>query len=128
MRRALHALILAALPAAAALAQDAAPAPASHDYPTSERVIYVEACMREHPAGGHYEMLNKCSCALDTIMRSLSYDDYDTLSTVYNAATIGGERGAEFRDAPGMQDKLRQYRKLQADAQKSCMIAPPSPK
>ena len=128
MFRALHAFCLAALPAAAVFAHDAPSAPASHDYPTSERVIYVEACMREHPGGGHYEMLNKCSCALDTIMRSVSYDDYDTLSTVYNAATIGGERGAEFRDAPGMQDKLKQYRKLQADAQKSCMIAPPSPK
>ena len=127
MRRAIQALILATLPASA-LAQDAASAPAPHDYPTSERVIYVEACMREHPAGGHYEMLNKCSCALDTLMRGLSYDDYDTLSTVYNAATIGGERGSEFRDAPGMQDKLKQYRKLQAEAQKSCMIAPPAPK
>jgi len=128
MFRALHAFCLAALPAAAVFAQDAPSAPASHDYPTSERVIYVEACMREHPGGGHYEMLNKCSCALDTIMRSVSYDDYDTLSTVYNAATIGGERGSEFRDAPGMQDKLKQYRKLQAEAQKSCMIAPPAPK
>ncbi len=110
----------------AAHAQDAAPA--AHDYPTSERVIYVEACMREHPAGGHYEMLNKCSCALDFIMRSVAYDDYDTLSTVANAATIGGERGSEFRDAPGMQDKLKQYRKLQAEAQKSCMIPPPAPR
>lgn len=128
MFRALPAFCLAVLPAAAVLAQDAAPAPASHDYPTSERVIYVEACMREHPGGGHYEMLNKCSCALDTLMRRLSYDDYDTLSTVFNAATIGGERGAEFRDAPGMQDKLRQYRKLQAEAQRSCMIAAPASK
>ena len=36
------------------------------DYPTSDRVLFVQACMRDNP-GPHYEMLNKCSCALDKI-------------------------------------------------------------
>jgi hypothetical protein len=119
-----RALLLLALPAFA-FAQEAASAPAAgNDYPTSERVVYVEACMRDHPGSGHYEMLNKCSCALDYIRAKVSFDDYDTLSTVANAATIGGERGSEFRDAPAMQDKVKQFRKLQADAQKSCMFPP----
>jgi len=112
-----------ALPCAA-LAQGAAPAAGSHDYPTAERVLYVEACMRDHP-GAHYEMLNKCSCALDFIARTVTFDDYDTLITVANASTIGGERGSEFRDSPAMQDKLKAFRKLQSDAQRACMIAPP---
>jgi hypothetical protein len=128
MRRShlLTSLVLAAsLHAAAALAQDAnAKAPDPHDYPTSERVLYVEACMRDHP-GPHYEMLNKCACALDFIRAKVSFDDYDTLITVANAATIGGERGSEFRDSPEMQAKVREFRKLQADAQKSCMFPPP---
>jgi hypothetical protein len=110
-----------ALLAGAACAQDAA---ASHDYPTAERVLYVEACMREHP-GGHYEMLNKCSCVLDYIARTLTFDDYDTMHTAVLAATIGGERGSLFRDTPQMQDKIKAFRKLQSDAQASCMIAPP---
>ena len=38
----LRALATAAIAAAAGAAQ-------AHDYPTSERVIYVEACMRDHP-------------------------------------------------------------------------------
>ena len=123
-----RALLLLAVPAVA-LAQEAASAPAGvADYPTSERVIYVEACMRDHPAGGHYEMLNKCSCALDYLRAKVSFDEYDTLSTVANAATIGGERGSEFRDSPQMQDKLKQFRKLQGEAQKSCMIQPPAGK
>lgn len=117
-----RALLLLALPAFA-LAQEAASAPAGgNDYPTSERVVYVEACMRDHPGSGHYEMLNKCSCAMDYIRAKVSFDDYDTLSTVANAATIGGERGSEFRDAPAMQDKVKQFRKLQSEAQKSCMF------
>jgi hypothetical protein len=118
-------LATALLGAATAFAQDAAAkAPDPHDYPTSERVLYVEACMRDHP-GPHYEMLNKCACALDYIRAKVNFDDYDTLITIANAATIGGERGSEFRDSPEMQAKVREFRKLQGDAQKNCMIPPP---
>lgn len=110
----------------AARAQDAgAPARDPHDYPTSERVMYVEACMRTHPELGHYEMLNKCSCALDLIASKVTFDDFDTMNTAFNAATIGGERGSLFRDTPVMQDKIKEFRKLQADVQRSCMIPPP---
>ena len=112
--------------APAARAQDAAaPARDPHDYPTSERVTYVAACMRTHPELGHYEMLSKCSCAIDIIMAKVTFDDFDTMNTAFNAATIGGERGSLFRDTPAMQDKIKEFRKLTADAQKSCMIPPP---
>jgi hypothetical protein len=110
--------------AGAAAAQEAGGA--AHDYPTAERVIWVEACMREHPDAGHYEMLNKCSCALDFIARKLTFDEYDTMHTESLAASIGGERGAVFRDTPEVQDKVKAFRKLQAEAQASCMIAPPA--
>ena len=53
--------------------------------------------MREHP-GPQFEMLNKCSCAVDTIARDLPYDDFVTMSTATNANTIGGERGSYIRD------------------------------
>ena len=121
-------VVFASLAAAAlvARAQDAnAPARDPHDYPNSERVMYVEACMRGHPELGHYEMLNKCSCALDLIASKVTFDDFDTMNTAFNAATIGGERGSLFRDTPVIQDKIKEFRKLQADAQKSCMIPPP---
>ena len=122
----LHAALALALAAAAgaATAQDADRA--SHDYPTAERVIWVEACMREHPDAGHYEMLNKCSCALDFIARRLTFDEYDTMHTESLAASIGGERGAVFRDTPEVQDKIKGFRKLQSEAQASCMIAQPA--
>jgi hypothetical protein len=106
--------------AATALAASACAAQA-HDYPTSERVIYVESCMRDHP-GGHYEMLNKCSCVLDAIASVLSYDDYVEMSTALNANTIGGEGGSVIRDAPLLQDQIKQFKAAQAKAQKSCFI------
>ena len=93
----------------------------AHDYPTSERVIYVEACMRDHP-GGHYEMLNKCSCMLDAIAQGLPYDDYVEMSTAANANSIGGERGSYIRDVPMLQEQIKKYKALQAQAQKSCFI------
>ena len=120
----MHAALAVMLVASSARAQDAAAA--THDYPTAERVMWVEACMREHPGAGHYEMLNKCSCALDAIARKLSFDEYDTMHTATLAASIGGERGAVFRDTPEMQDRIKAFRKLQSEAQASCMIAPPA--
>jgi hypothetical protein len=92
------------------------------DYPTSERVIYVEACMHDHP-GGHYEMLNKCSCVLDRIAVEVPYDDYVTMSTASNATSIGGERGSYIRDVEPLQVQIRKFRQLQAQARKSCFIA-----
>jgi len=99
----------------------------AHDYPTSERVIYVEACMGEHP-GGHYEMLNKCSCVLDAIAREVPYDDYVTMSTAANATSIGGERGNAIRDVEPLQVQVRKFRQLQAQARKNCLFAPDAPR
>jgi hypothetical protein len=95
----------------------------AHDYPTADRVIYVEACMRDNP-GAHYEMLNKCSCALDTIARELPFDDYVSMSTAANANSIGGERGSYIRDVDALQVQIRKFRQLQAKARQSCMIGP----
>jgi len=106
--------------AAAAVAASAGAAQA-HDYPTSERVIYVEACMRDHP-GAHYEMLNKCSCVLDAIAQAVPYDDYVEMSTAANANSIGGERGSYIRDVPMLQEQIKKYKALQAQAQKSCFM------
>ena len=96
----------------------------AHDYPTSERVVYVEACMHDHP-GGHYEMLNKCSCVIDTIAREIPYDDFVTMSTAAKATSIGGERGSYIRDVEPLQVQIRKFRQLQAQARKSCLLDDP---
>ena len=99
----------------------------AYDYPTADRVIYVEACMRDNP-GAHYEMLNKCSCALDTIAREVPFDQYMTMSTASNANSIGGERGSYIRDVESLQVQIRKFRQLQAKARESCMIVPHAPR
>ena len=109
--------IAAALLAAPACAQ-------AHDYPTSERVVYVEACIHDHP-GGHYEMVNKCSCVIDRIAGEVPYDDFVTMSTAAKATTIGGERGSYIRDVESLQVQIRKFRQLQAQARKSCLLDDP---
>ena len=99
----------------------------AHDYPTAERVIFVEACMHERP-GSHYEMLNKCSCVIDAIAREVPYDDYVTMSTATSANSIGGERGNTIRDTEPLQVQIRKFRQLQAQARKGCMLDTHAPR
>ena len=112
------------VPAAAALlllGAFAAPARAANDYPTLDRVVYVEACMAQHP-GPRYEMLSKCSCALDKLASEVSFSDFETMATATNANSIGGERGSEMRDSEAMQNEIKRFRTLQAKAKQSCFI------
>lgn len=106
------------LPALLALAGSAALA---HDYPTADRVVFVQACMRDHP-GPHYEMINKCSCALDKIASELSFEAFTDMTTATNANSIGGERGSYMRDAESIQQSVRKYRQILANAKKGCFI------
>ena len=111
------------LPCLAATLACLAAAPAhAHDYPTSERVVFVQACMRDHP-GPHYEMLNKCSCVIDAIAQELPFDDFVSMSTATNANSIGGERGSYIRDVEAMQQQIRRFRQLQSKAMKGCLLS-----
>ena len=96
----------------------------AHDFPTVDRVLYVQECMRAHP-GPQFEMVNKCSCAIDKVAAELPYDDYVTMSTAANATTIGGERGSYIRDTESLQVLIRKYKALQTQVKKACFILPP---
>ena len=99
----------------------ASAAACANDFPTVDRVLYVQECMRAHP-GPQFEMINKCSCALDALASDVTYDDYVTLSTISKAMSIGGERGGTIRDAPSLEAQAKRYRELQTKAEKGCFI------
>jgi hypothetical protein len=101
----------------------ASAAACANDFPTVDRVLYVQECMRAHP-GPQFEMASKCSCALDALARDVKYDDYVTLSTISKAISIGGERGGAMRDTPSLEPQAKRYRELQAKAEKGCFINP----
>jgi hypothetical protein len=108
------------LPLAAATAQ-------AHEYPTVERVLWVQECMRAHP-GPQFEMVNKCSCALDALARDVSLDDFMTMTTATNANSIGGERGNSIRDTEVMQVQIKRWRELQGKAKSGCFINSAGPR
>lgn len=91
------------------------------EYSTVERFLYVQECMRDHP-GQHYEMVNKCACAIDRLAQQLPFDDYVALSTAAKANSIGGERGSYIRDSESLQVDVRRWRTLQNQAKKACFV------
>lgn len=113
-------LLLAAVALAACAGAGAARA---NDFPTVDRVLYVQECLRANP-GPNFEMVNKCSCALDAIAREIRFDDYTEMRTIVNAVSIGGERGADLRDNETLKPQIRRWREVQARALKSCFIEP----
>ena len=93
----------------------------AHEYPTIDRVRFVQECMRDHP-GSAYEMTNKCSCVIDRIAEKFSYDEFVNGSTALNANSIGGERGSYIRDAESLQVDIKRYRSLLNESKKACFI------
>src|SRR4051812_32585774 len=89
----------------------AAAAVAAHHVPTSEGVLDVQEWMNAHP-GPYYEMVSKCSCALDALAGEVKFDDYVEMSTAAKAASIGGERGNTIRDTEPLQAEIKRYRDL----------------
>ena len=98
-------------------------AAAANDFPTVDRVNYVQECMRTHP-GAHFEMVSKCSCALDALAGQVKYADYVDMNTATNANSIGGERGNTIRDTEVLQAKIKRFRELQTRVKKGCFINP----
>lgn len=97
---------------------------AANDFPTVDRVLFVQECVRSNP-GPYYEMVNKCSCAVDALAAEVGFDDYTTMATIANGMTIGGERGGAIRDVPTLEPQLKRYRELQTRVKKSCFINNP---
>ncbi|MFO7278270.1 MAG: hypothetical protein DIU56_014660 [Pseudomonadota bacterium] len=101
----------------------AAPPPKTaprHDYPTVARVEYVHECMVEN--GGEIALLYKCSCVIDRIAESLSYDEFVEAQSFARYSTLAGERGGVFRDTDEARKKARTFTDLEAAAQRSCGI------
>ncbi len=92
----------------------------AHEFPTADRVEYVLECMMKHP--GKQEYLYKCSCAIDQIAREVAYDEYVEISTALRHQTLGGERGAEFRDPDSVKAMATKFKALQARARKTCFV------
>ncbi|MEQ1880388.1 MAG: hypothetical protein ABL878_05385 [Burkholderiales bacterium] len=93
----------------------------ANDFPTAGRVDFVLECMSER-SGSRFEMLNKCSCALDRLAEQYSYDDFVEAQTMAKSVTIAGERGSTLRDNEEAQQAARKYRAAVAAAAQACYL------
>ena len=89
-----------------------------HNYPTLARVEFVQECIARH--GGKLENLYQCSCAIDRIANSLSYDEFVEASTYAKYSTLPGEGGGIFRDSDTAKQMAKRYRETEAEAYRSC--------
>jgi len=97
-------------------------APASHDYPTYERVRYVLECIEHN--GADPALVYQCSCAIDKLAERFTIDDFVEMQTAVNGSSIAGERGGVLRDNPALRVDARHYREAEAAALKACGVRP----
>ena len=121
MRMHLLAGALAALCTSVATAQDEPQG--NVDYPTIERVQFVEFCVREHPDRSHQEMLYKCSCAMDKVIVQMPYEEYVEASSAYFAGQIAGKRGAGVRESSVGHTLADRFRAAHRKAMTDCLIS-----
>jgi hypothetical protein len=92
----------------------------ANDFPTTSRVEYVLECMKTH--SGKYEYLYKCSCAVDEIAKQVPFDEYVEISTALRHQTLGGERGAVFRDPANVKEMAGKYKAIERRAADACFV------
>jgi hypothetical protein len=93
-------------------------APPAHDYPTQARVEYVNDCVSRN--GGKLSQVYQCSCVIDDIANTLTYDEFVEAGTFARYATLAGEGGAIFRDSEQAKARAKQFRELEKNAYRAC--------
>ena len=102
----------------AGLVAPASAAPPAHDYPTQARVEYVNDCVSRN--GGKLSQVYQCSCVIDDIANTLTYDEFVEAGTFARYSTLPGEGGGIFRDSEQAKAKAKQFRELEKNAYRAC--------
>ncbi|MFB3100600.1 MAG: hypothetical protein ACE1ZM_04060 [Gammaproteobacteria bacterium] len=69
----------------------------ANDFPTRDRVEYVLHCLQELGRNS-MDDLQTCSCRLDLVASSMSFETYGYAVTYNRNKRMTGEKGAVFRD------------------------------
>jgi hypothetical protein len=94
-----------------------------NNYPTAARVEYVNECI----ANQRDSLANvyQCSCVIDRLADTLTYDEFVESITYARYAGLPGEGGAIFRDSDDARKKGRRYKELEQAAYKTCGLGKP---
>jgi hypothetical protein len=74
--------------------------------------------------GGAYDLIYKCSCAIDKVAEQFTIDEYVDMQTSLNASDMSGQRGGELRGNTQVRDSAKRYRQAVQAASQTCGIAP----
>lgn len=96
----------------------------ANDFPTLARVEYVIGCMNRLGAQ-IYENMYACSCSIDKIAATISYEKFVEATTLGVLINTPGEKGGAFRDVPNAREFIGNVRDLQKETLKSCLIVKP---
>lgn len=102
----------------APFAASAAPA----DFPTIDRIIYVNECMQNN--GGSLDAMYKCSCVMDQLADKLTYQQFQDGDVATHGANTMGERASLFRDPENIRADAKLLATVRADAAKTCNFNP----
>lgn len=96
----------------------ASAAPRVNDFPTQTRVEFVLACMSD--VGNNFEYLQRCSCAIDTIAKYLTYEQFDHAQTL-RSLIQSKKQGTEVFASPDVsKESLDKYYHAEAMAELKC--------
>ncbi|MDA9718844.1 hypothetical protein N9U60_00435 [Betaproteobacteria bacterium] len=90
------------------------------DFPTIDRVLYVNECVRQH--GGGLDSLYKCSCVMDYFTKHLSYQEFDKMDASSHGIQTTGERSALWRDPKEVRDGIKQLQDVEKKAKQNCNL------
>ena len=90
------------------------------NFPTIDRVLYVNECIREH--GGGLDSLYKYSCVMDYFIQNLTYEEFDNMDASSHGINTTGERSAIWRDPKGVRDGINRLKDVQTLAKKKCNL------
>lgn len=91
------------------------------EYPTLERVLFVERCANQQAQRPRKEMLYKCVCVFDQLAAAIPFDQFTALETASNALSIKGERGRLIRSSEA-REQAAHFRKFLSDARNACLL------
>jgi len=86
-------------------------------------VQYVQDCIASNQGKMNiYEATNKCSCVIDKIAESFTQAQFEDADAGFQFRNLPGDRGAMFRDDADVVDGIASFKKVHADAYKSCRM------
>ncbi|PKF50702.1 hypothetical protein [Enterovibrio nigricans] len=93
----------------------------ANDFPTVERVKFVQECMALK-GGPNYVNMYGCSCVIDKIADTMTFEEYTYADAFVRLKNMRGERGGYFRSSKDSRTARKGFLTLKEDAEQQCFV------